>query len=125
VIQGQGQYRDNVERHINGLKGDHISHSAKSHQNGKSYRSKGSTKHYNDHPSSKVYSFGKSMSTIPFSYHKKDDYRQNEPSVLEQLARGHVNDGHPIRLSDSGSVSVQQRPNAYVESVSHPNQVHL
>ena len=65
------------------------------------------------------------MSTIPFSYHKTDEYLPNEPSVLEQLARDHVNDGHPIRLSNTGSVSVQQRPNAYVESVSHPSQVHL
>merc|ERR1711981_825266 len=49
VIQGQGQYKDNVERHINGLKDNHISHSSKSHQNRKTHRSKSSTKHYNEH----------------------------------------------------------------------------
>ena len=113
VIQGQGQYGDNVERHINGLKSHSVSQPTKSRPSKKSYSSSKSK-----HPG--VYSFGKSMSTIPFSFHQEDDYRQHEPSVLEQLARSHVNDGNPIRLSDTGSVSSNQEiPSGYIESQSH------
>ena len=113
VIHGQGKYGDNVERHINGLKGHSVSQPPKSRPTKKGYSSTKSK-----HPG--VYSFGKSMSTIPFSFHQKDDYREHEPSVLEQLARSHVNEGNPIRLSDSGSVSSNQEiPSGYIESQSH------
>ena len=125
VIRGQGQYKDSVERHINGIKDEHLTHSTKGHQNRKSYGNKNSNKHFREHSGGKVYSFGKSMSTIPFSYHKTDDYRQSEPSVLEQLARNHVNEGHPIRLSDTGSVSPQQRPIGYAGPEPHPTQVNI
>ena len=76
--------------------------------------------------SGKVYSFGKSQSTLPFTYVPKDDYHQREPSVLEQLARNHVHNGKPIRLSDTGSVSAQPKPSAYAsppEPNYPPNQV--
>jgi len=63
------------------------------------------------------------MSTIPYSYSKTDDHRPNEPSVLEQLARNHISSGQPVRLSDSGSVSVQHKSNAYAEPESDLNQL--
>ena len=64
VIHGQGKYGDNVERHINGLKGHSVSQPQKSRPTKKGYSSTKSK-----HPG--VYSFGKSMSTIPFSFHQK------------------------------------------------------
>ena len=133
VIHGQGRYGDNVERHISGLKGSPVNKPPKSRPSKKSYSNSKST--HSKHPG--VYSFGKSMSTIPFSFHQRDDYRQQEPSVLEQLARSHVTDGNPIRLSNTGSVSSNQEiPTGYSESNSHsevlsiepeytPNQVRL
>ena len=134
------QYKDNVQHHISGLKGtyrgnnpriieeksDHNGYSKKSYQTTNIYSNKGSSnQHYREHSKGKVYSFGKSMSTIPFSYVKSDNYRQEEPSVLEQLARNHIQEGHPVRLSDTGSVSVQQKSSAYTEPAHHPNQVSL
>ena len=119
VIQGKGQYGDNVERHINGLKGNSVIRPSKSRPSKKSYSTSKSS--HSKHAG--VYSFGKSMSTIPFSFHQRDDYRQHEPSVLEQLARSHVTDGNPIRLSDSGSISYNQDTSnlesGYIESETH------
>ena len=116
VIQGKGKYTDNVQRHITGLKDTH---------HGSSRAPKGrysSAKTYNKNKLSSsrskydgVYSFGKSMSTIPYSYVKSDSYEPNEPSVLEQLARSHITGGEPIRLSSSGSVSSHQHTNSYAE----------
>ena len=65
------------------------------------------------------------MSTIPFSYVKTEDHRAADPSVLEQLARNHISSGQPVRLSDSGSVSVQHKSNEYAEADTQINQVKL
>ena len=115
VIQGKGKYTDNVQRHITGLKDTH-------HGSSRAPKGRYSTKTYKKNKLSSsrskydgVYSFGKSMSTIPYSYVKSDSYEPNEPSVLEQLARSHITGGEPIRLSSSGSVSSHQHTNSYAE----------
>ena len=115
VIQGKGKYTDNVQRHITGLKDTH-------HGSSRAPKGRYSTKTYKKNKLSSsrskydgVYSFGKSMSTIPYSYVKSDSYEPKEPSVLEQLARSHITGGEPIRLSNSGSVSSHQHTNSYAE----------
>ena len=131
----ESKYRENIEHHINGLKNTYNSNPRiiekesdykrpikKTYQNTKSYKSKSSTQRYNEHGNGKVFSFGKSQSTIPFSYVKTDDYR--EPSVLEQLARNHISGGgHPIRLSNTGSVSADQKPSSFEEPEDYPDVV--
>ena len=136
----ENQYKDNVQHHISEElrlkdtyggspriiqeKPNHIEHSKKPYYT-TTYSNKGSS--YREHSKGKVYSFGKSMSTIPFSYVKTNDYRQEEPSVLEQLARNHIHEGHPIRLSDTGSVSVQHKSSSssYAEPEYRPTQVSI
>ena len=82
VIHGQGKYGDNVERHINGLKGHSVSQPSKSRPTKKGYSSTKSK-----HPG--VYSFGKSMSTIPFSFHQTQQW-ERRVSPYQTAATGTI-----------------------------------
>ena len=113
----ENSYKQNVEYYINGLKhgqADGYDSEIRSLSKALENYSNKKSQHNHDHGKGKVYSLGKSMSTIPYTYALKDDYHQAEPSVLEQLARSHVHDGSPIRLSSTGSVAFKQKssPNA-------------